>query len=308
MSMLKTLTVEGNDVYVWDDQQVPKPVVFVIHGGAWHTGSKESNRPVCTALAEQGYVAVSTSYGLSSVSNEHIGTALTVMTIFLLTLALTCPTVDQMMLMLLLSLFILTFFSILWLFWPREEVQHPAHILDVARNFKWVTEHIAEFGGDPQKIAVMGHSAGGHLASLLATNTSYLHQVGVDPSFVKACVSISGVYSDQRLKETQLGSQLLRTVFGQRPQYYDAFPLYHASKETCPFLLLNAGLDLTLKRHTFDFHYALRQAGVYVKTVYFDSETHWTIMRDWTQRNRGVMEALHDFLEERWEQLESAAA
>jgi len=306
--MLKTVTVVDNDVYTLEDQKTDKPVVFVVHGGAWHTGSKESNRPVCEALAQKGYVAVSTSYQLSSVSNEQIGTALTAVTIVLLSLALTCPTVSQMMVMVMLSLLILTFFSILWLFWPREEVQHPAHILDVARNFKWVTENVESFGGDPQKIVVMGHSAGGHLASLLATNTSYLSQVGVDPSFVKACVSISGAYSDQRLKETQLGTQILHNAFGQRPHYYDAFPIYNVSQETCPFLLINAGVDLTLKRHAFDFHYALRQAGVYVKTVYFDQETHWTIMRDWTDQNRAVIETIEAFLEERWEQLKSATS
>ena len=49
-------------------------------------------------------------------------------------------------------------------------VQHPEHIKDVARAFAWTRKHIREHGGDPDAIILLGHSAGGHLASLLATD------------------------------------------------------------------------------------------------------------------------------------------
>lgn len=302
---LQMVPVEGNDVYHVDDGVRSKPVVFFVHGGAWHWGSKESNQAICAALAQRGYVAVSTSYCLSSLSNEQVGTALTALTVVLLTLALTCPTVPQMMAMLTLSLLVLAFLTVVWLAWPRETVQHPAHILAVARNFRWVTEHVAEFGGDPQKIAVAGHSAGAHLAALLATNTVYLQQVQVDPALVKACVALSGPYSDRRLAETQTGTHLLHHVFGRRPHYYDAFPVYNVTRDTCPFLLVNTGLDITMKRHAFDFHYVLRQAGVYVKTVYFEDESHWSVVRGWHTHNQAVLEQVLAFLQERWALLDA---
>ena len=306
--MLRVTTTDANDIYTVDDGTPPKPVVFYVHGGAWHVGSKERTAPVCEALAHEGYVVVATSYCLSSVSNEQIGAVLTAVTLLLLTLALTCPTVTSMLVVLVLSLLTLTFLSVLWVCWPREEVRHPAHIADVAKNFRWVVDHIGEHGGDPAQIAVMGHSAGAHLAALLATNTFYLHQAGVDPTAIKACVAISGPYSDRRLAETAVGKQILHNAFGRRKHYYDAFPLYHASPATCPFLLLNAGLDLSLRRHTFDFHYALRQAGVYVKTVYFDQETHWSINHDWSNHNRPVLDVIHAFLQERWACLDQPAS
>src|SRR6202035_162930 len=49
----------------------------------------------------------------------------------------------------------------------------PAHIIDVKRALAWVRDNIAEYGGDPDFIAVTGGSAGGHLASLAALTANY---------------------------------------------------------------------------------------------------------------------------------------
>jgi len=51
---------------------------------------------------------------------------------------------------------------------------HPTHVQDVALAFNWVYRNIAEYGGDPDNIYVFGQSAGGHLVSLLATDSTYL--------------------------------------------------------------------------------------------------------------------------------------
>src|SRR6266851_5939819 len=54
------------------------------------------------------------------------------------------------------------------------DVKHPEHIKDVARAFAWTRRHVKDYGGDPDRIFLCGHSAGGHLVSLLATNEAYL--------------------------------------------------------------------------------------------------------------------------------------
>ena len=51
---------------------------------------------------------------------------------------------------------------------------HPAHVEDAAHAVAWARTHAAEYGGDPQKLFVIGHSAGAYLAALLALDPEYL--------------------------------------------------------------------------------------------------------------------------------------
>src|SRR5262249_15252477 len=61
-------------------------------------------------------------------------------------------------------------------------VKHPEHVRDVARAFAWMHAHIAEHGGDPDRLYLAGHSAGGHLVSLVATDEKYLKAEGLKTS------------------------------------------------------------------------------------------------------------------------------
>ena len=66
-------------------------------------------------------------------------------------------------------------------------VQHPAHVEDVAKALAWVADHIASYGGDPERIFLMGHSAGAHLAALVTTDERYLSKLG------KSSLKLNGV-------------------------------------------------------------------------------------------------------------------
>src|SRR4051794_10445369 len=73
-------------------------------------------------------------------------------------------------------------------------VKHPEHVKDVARAVAWTHDHIGEHGGDARRLFLVGHSAGGHLVSLVTTDEQYLKAEGLHTSDVKGVVSISGVY------------------------------------------------------------------------------------------------------------------
>jgi acetyl esterase/lipase len=65
-------------------------------------------------------------------------------------------------------------------------------IRDVARSIHWVHDHIAEYGGDPDRLLVMGHSAGAQLAAIVCTDDRYLGAEGLSLGIIKACVPVDG--------------------------------------------------------------------------------------------------------------------
>jgi acetyl esterase/lipase len=73
-------------------------------------------------------------------------------------------------------------------------VKHPEHIKDVARAFAWTKANICKYGGNPNRLFIAGHSAGGHLAALLATDDAYLRAEGCTLDDIRGCIGISGVY------------------------------------------------------------------------------------------------------------------
>lgn len=288
------------DVYLPPETiKPPYRVFFYVHGGALHIGHRSNARDVCTQMALRGYMSVAPSYSLSSLSNDQLQSVITLVGLIMLSLAVTSGTGMQFLFMLILTSIILLSLITLWTFVPREQVSHPDHIKDVAAAFRWTYDHAVDYGGDPTFLVAAGHSSGAHLASLLSTNERYLQDVGLTLENVKACVGISGVYSDQRLKEVYLGKQLLMNAFGNRPSYYDAFPIYNVGDRTPPFLLMNAASDISLKQHSFDLHYTLLDHGAFSEIAYFPG-THFTIVKNIGvgQEHEDVLNKIQSFLDE----------
>src|SRR6202158_2578712 len=65
-------------------------------------------------------------------------------------------------------------------------------VRDVARSIHWVHDHIAEHGGDPKRLLIMGHSAGAQLAALICTDERYLKAEGLSLAIIKGCVPVDG--------------------------------------------------------------------------------------------------------------------
>jgi arylformamidase len=86
-------------------------------------------------------------------------------------------------------------------------------VRDVAKSLGWVHRHIAEYGGDPERIFVMGHSAGAQLAALVSIDDRYLKAEGVPLSVLKGCVPVDGdTYDVPAIIET---AETRRRVHGQ---------------------------------------------------------------------------------------------
>ena len=73
---------------------------------------------------------------------------------------------------------------------PKD--RHPAQVDDVAAAIAWSKSHIADYGGDPGKIVIMGHSAGCHLVTLVSLDPQPLAKVHLKPADLRGVVAWSG--------------------------------------------------------------------------------------------------------------------
>src|SRR5262245_48922581 len=84
---------------------------------------------------------------------------------------------------------------------------------DIAKSIHWVHDHIAQYGGDPKRLLVMGHSAGAQLAALVCIDDRYLKAEGLSLNIIKGCVPVDGdTYDVPAIIET---AETRRRVHGQ---------------------------------------------------------------------------------------------
>lgn len=155
------------------------------------------------------------------------------------------------------------------------EVIHPGHIEDVAKAFSWVYENIDQNGGNPDRIFISGHSAGGHLVALLALNEKYLEAEGLSTNLINAVLPISGVYDIASYPDG-----ILAEAFTSDPEIrLDASPIAHVDEEQPPFLITYAEFDLiTLNDQAEDLAAKLLEHGSDVEIHEIPLRTHTTIL------------------------------
>lgn len=116
---------------------------------------------------------------------------------------------------------------------------------DIASSIRWVRDHAKEHHGDPDRIVIMGHSAGAHLAALLCTDDRYLKAAGVPMNCLKGCVplDVSAYDIPKRLKDGgDTPATSYTNVFGTTEAEQREFsPVYFVAKDKAipPFLLLH---------------------------------------------------------------------
>ncbi|AUD03705.1 alpha/beta hydrolase [Spirosoma pollinicola] len=112
---------------------------------------------------------------------------------------------------------------------------------DCAQAVKWTTRHIADYGGDPDRIFVMGHSAGGGLAALLATNDQLFTNLGMSKNPVKGAIldDPAGLdMFDYLTKMEYSNDQQYLIPYGKEPAIWRAVsPIYYVSDHTPPMLM-----------------------------------------------------------------------
>lgn len=129
----------------------------------------------------------------------------------------------------------------------------PDHIIDVKRALAWTKAHIADYGGDPDWVAITGGSAGGHLTALTALTAGDPRFqpgfTGADTS-VQAAVPFYGVYDFtgetalHPLQTPMLGAYVFKQSRRRSPDVYrDASPMTYITEDAPPFFVLHGNND-----------------------------------------------------------------
>ncbi|HEX8673654.1 MAG TPA: alpha/beta hydrolase [Longimicrobium sp.] len=119
-------------------------------------------------------------------------------------------------------------------------VRFPAWVEDGARAVRWARDNAARFGGDSTRIFVVGHSAGGHSAALLALDEHYLRDSGVPAGAVRGFVSLAGPV------DTTWTDPDVQALMGRREGWPATYPATHVDGTEPPLLLLHGGGDRTV--------------------------------------------------------------
>lgn len=120
------------------------------------------------------------------------------------------------------------------------KVKAPMYIDDAAAAIAWTFKHMGEYGGNPSKIFVSGHSAGGYLVAMVGLDKSWLQKYGEDADRLAGIIDFSGhaithmtVRAERGIKDTQ-------------PVVDELAPLYHVRNDAPPLVLITGDRDLEL--------------------------------------------------------------
>ncbi|HVQ16122.1 MAG TPA: alpha/beta hydrolase fold domain-containing protein [Vicinamibacterales bacterium] len=152
----------------------------------------------------------------------------------------------------------------------------PAPYQDFLCAIRWLHAHAREFHVDPQRIYLIGQSAGGHMVSLAATfgAGSYSKTGGWDdaPMDFRAVISVAGAYDLNTLSWGNLWTPLAGNVESERAT---ASPLKHVTAATRPLLVIHSDDDKSVPiQQAVDMSQALEKAGVKTRFVHYKDRGH----------------------------------
>jgi arylformamidase len=171
---------------------------------------------------------------------------------------------------------------------------YPAALDDCLDALAWVFNHASAYGGDPQQLFVGGHSAGGHLAALMALQPARLVAHGLPADVIKACFPVSGVYDINHA----LPQDRLQAFLPDLKKWAEASPIRHISGNQVPFLLAIGERDFpVLYQQAYAMEAALSRESAAAELLEIADADHFQINQQscdssdiWVQRVRAWMQ------------------
>jgi acetyl esterase/lipase len=184
-------------------------------------------------------------------------------------------------------------------------------VRDVAKAVRWTHDHVAEYGGDPKRLFVMGHSAGAQLAALICTDDRYLKAEGLSLAIVKGCVPVDGdtydvpaiiATAEARWKAHGLPPAKFghREKFGNDPEKHKDFSaVTHVAKGKGipPFLILHVAGHPDVTAQAQRLGSALKDAGIPARIFGARETTHTKINDELGKPDDPATKELFEFLD-----------
>lgn len=194
----------------------------------------------------------------------------------------------------------------------QPHVEMETIVRDIASSIRWVHEHIAEYGGDPRRILVMGHSAGAQLAALVCTDDRYLKAEGLSLAIIKGCVPVDGDTFDvpaiieteetrRRVHGLPQATNGHREKFGNTPETHrDLSAVTHVARDKGipPFLIMHVADHPDTSAQAMRLARALKDAGITVRLFGAQESTHNKLNADIGQPDDLGTKALFEFVDE----------
>ncbi len=168
------------------------------------------------------------------------------------------------------------------------KTRFPGFVQDAADAVKWTQDNIAKYGGDPNRIAIAGHSAGAHSVAMLALDPQWLAAAGA-PGAVKAAVGLSGPYDFYPFTGRAI------EAMGKWPKPAETQPLTFARKDAPPMMLVTGTADTTVRpKNARNLFKRLTDAGAVVVEKEYPGLGHEDIVMALSLPFRGKAPVLDD--------------
>jgi len=190
--------------------------------------------------------------------------------------------------------------------------QHPwpAQAEDVSSAIAWVRTNIADYGGDPKKLFLLGHSSGATFVALVGSDERYLAKHGMKPSDLRAVMPMGSIMWDVELDEAiakrgqdTIAQNFLRDpdnrMYGSLDKYQDHWPIRHVHSGLPPYLFLIAESEQDqppVLKSNAKFVEDARKLGNEADYKVFAGRKHYSMVRQLHQPGDAVFAVILDFI------------
>jgi acetyl esterase/lipase len=187
-------------------------------------------------------------------------------------------------------------------------VRFPAFVEDGAAAIAWAFGNLPAHGVDPDRIFLMGHSAGAHIAALATMDRRYSEPHGTDPDRIAGLVLMSGPFDFFPIRGDDL-----RDIFGPEEFHAETQPMRFVRSGLPPMLFLHGRRDRTVRPwSSARMASAVRDHGGEARAVFYDFLTHTNILASLSDGIgflfAPVLEDVSGFLKKRIAEIEAKAA